>query len=245
MGMSTTTNDLASRMEAMEQKVNGKTATQAKEERLCTKAYTSAFWNHMHTGEVINELREGSDGKGGYLVPPTYEKELVDRLNEENIVRKISTIIETAHDLRIPVSLTEGEGGWVEEGEEIRFMDATFGQVKLGAYKLQGGVLVSDELLDDSGIDLETYIKDTLVKVIAEHEEEAFLVGDGKGKPKGIIYQAEDGVETTETGIFSMDDVVSLIHSLKKAYRKNAVFVMSEDAHVELQRIKFYDGRPA
>ena len=36
-------------------------------------------------------------------------------------------------------------------------MDAKFGQVKLGAQKLEVAFLITDELLEDLGIDLEKY----------------------------------------------------------------------------------------
>ena len=43
--------------------------------------------------------------------------------------------------------------------------------------------LLSEELLADSGIDLEAYIAQEYKERIAVSEEEAFLVGDGIGKP--------------------------------------------------------------
>ena len=247
MGTNVSTTDLKARMEAMEEMVTGKkpAADTSAIEKLKAEDYLKAFWNHMHTGEIVNELKEGSDGKGGYLVPPTVEKKLVEGLKNENIFRKISTIVETDHDLRIPVAFSDAVGDWIEEGGEITFTDTAFGQVKLSAHKLYVALLVSEELLDDAGVDLEEYINKIFSEAIGETEEEAFVSGDGNGKPNGILNQAEEGVVSSVDGSLTMDDVVSLIHSVKAPYRKEGVLVMSEDAYTTLQKLKFYDGKPA
>ena len=82
-------------------------------------------------------------------------------------------------------------------------------------------------------------------EVIGENEEEAFLAGDGNGKPMGMIHQAEVGITTEKVGEITMEDMVDLVHSLKAPYRAKGVFVMSEDAYIKLRKIKFFDGRPA
>lgn len=230
------------RIDAMEAMLNGNTGAQ---DKLAADSYGKAFWNHMHSGEITNELKVGSDGAGRYLIPTTYEEELVKKLECENFMRKIGTVVTTEHDMRLPVSLTEAEGGWVDEGGEISFMDAEFGQVKLGAHKLEVAFLITDELLEDSGVDLEKYAMEVFSEVIGENEEEAFLVGDGKGKPMGMIHQAEVGITTKKVGEITMDDMVDLVHSQKAPYRAKGVFVMSEDAYIKLRKIKFFDGRPA
>ena len=230
------------RIDAMEAMLNGNTSVQ---DKLSADSYRKAFWNHMHSGEITNELKVGSDGSGRYLIPTTYEKELVKKLECENFMRKIGTVVTTEHDMRLPVSLTEAEGSWVDEGGEISFMDAKFGQVKLGAHKLEVAFLITDELLEDSGVDLEKYAMEVFSEVIGENEEEAFLVGDGNGKPMGMIHQAEVGITTEKVGEITMDDMVDLVHSLKAPYRAKGVFVMSEDAYIKLRKIKFFDGRPA
>lgn len=105
--------------------------------------------------------------------------------------------------------------------------------------------LLSEELLADSGIDLEAYIAQEYKERIAVSEEEAFLVGDGIGKPLGLVHQAEVGTTTEQSGKISMDDMIDLLYSVKQAYRctGSAVFVMSEDAYRELRKTKYFDGR--
>lgn len=117
-----------------------------------------------HSGSICipecpeNALREGSDGAGGYLVPDEYEDKLIEGLKEHNILRSLAHTIPTTHDLRIPVVLSNTTAQWVNESGDYPDTELCFGQTVISAYKVATSVLVSDELLEDSGIDLEDYI---------------------------------------------------------------------------------------
>ena len=103
-------------------------------------------------------------------------------------------------------------------------------------------MLVSDEMLDDAGIDLEKYIEERFAESIGSSEEEAFAKGDGLCKPFGLIYQASVGAETSS---LSIDDTIDLIYSVRAPYRKNGVFLMSDEAVSHLRKIKCHNGKPA
>ena len=238
-----TMDELKARLAEIEAEVKGtkvdKTATDEKKEKI----YNSAFWEHMHTGMPSNALKEGSDGAGGYLVPDEYNDRLVKALEDKKIMRKLGTTMTTEHDLKIPVVIEDGVADWIEEGKPMSFMDVEFGQVTIGAHKLAAAVRCTDELLEDSGVDLEKYVEDAFVEAIGAAEEEAFIMGDGKGKPTGIVYQAEVGVEVPLEDL-NLDAALLLMYSVKRAYReKGAVFVMSEEAYRILRKEKVRDGR--
>ena len=48
-------------------------------------------------------------------------------------------------------------------------------------------IKVSEELLNDSVFDLESYIAKEFARRIGAKEEEAFFTGDGSGKPLGVL----------------------------------------------------------
>ena len=77
----------------------------------------------------------------------------------------------------------------------------------------------------------------------SKSEEEAFFTGDGIGKPLGIVHQAKVGVVTENDGDINLDDIIELTYSVKKPYRENAVFIMSEESYTHLKKQKNYNGR--
>lgn len=240
-----TTDEAIRRLDEMAASFNGKKTEPTAEAKKQAAAYNAAFWEHMHTGLPQNSLRVGSDGAGGYLVPDTYEERLVQALAQENVLRQIATIIPTTAKMHIPVAngLTEA-ASWIIEGEPWTINEATFGEVVLDAYKLATSILASDEMLEDGGVDVEKHIETFFAERIGDAEELAFIHGNGKGKPLGLIHQAEVGAMTEEEGNISIDDMVNLEYSLSQPYRANAVWLMSYDAYAKLRRIRHYQGRP-
>ena len=236
--------ELKQKLDTMAAEIHGRKTEPDAAAKKQIAAYNSAFWDTMHTGMPNNELKVGSDGAGGYLVPNTYDTRLVMALEEENVLRKLGTTFQTTHKLHIPISEGIGRAVWVAEGESYPVGEAKFSEVVIDAHKLGTSVLASDEMLEDGGVDLEAYIKTMFAERIGAAEEEVFARGDGKNKPLGIIYQAEVGAETEKDGVISMDDMINLLHSVPRVYRGKAVWVMSEDAFYNLRRIVQHNGKP-
>lgn len=210
--------------------------------------YRRTFWNAMRQKnffDVENALQAGTDSEGGYLVPDEFEHTLVEALEEENFFRTIATTIQTSSgDRKIPVVASKGEASWIDEEGAITESDDAFGQVSIGAYKVGTMIKVSDELLNDSAFNLEAYISKEFGRRIGSKEEEAFFVGDGKGKPTGILNVtggAADGTTTTAAAI-AFDDVMDLFYSVKSPYRKKAVWVLNDTTVKALRKLKDNNG---
>lgn len=236
--------ELMTRLDEMSGKAAERQADETAEAKKKAEAYNTAFWEAMHTGMSQNALKEGSDGSGGYLVPDTYDERLVQALTKKNVLRQIATTIPTTQKLTIPVSLGGENATWMPENEVYTFSEAEFDEVVIDAHKLGTSILVSDEMLEDGGVDLEKYIEDIFAERISNEEKSAFISGDGNGKPLGIIHQTSIGKVTDEKGKISADDLVDMEFSLAEPYRKNAVWVMSNDAYCRLSQLRHYRGNP-
>jgi HK97 family phage major capsid protein len=209
-----------------------------------SEEYKSAMVRALRTKfkEVSNVLSEGVERDGGYLVPEEYDSRLIDVLEEENIMRVLGTKITTSGLHKINIVATKPAASWIEEGGALSFGDATFEQLYLDAYKLHVAIKVTDELLYDNAFNLENYIITQFGKALANAEEDAFLNGDGKGKPTGIFDEVGGGTIANTVSSISGDDIVNLIYSLKRPYRKNAVFIMSDKTLALLRTLKDSTG---
>jgi HK97 family phage major capsid protein len=216
-----------------------------------TDEYRNAFWNVMRSKapnyEVQNALQIGTDTEGGYLVPDEFEQTLVQALEEQNIFRQLAKIITTSTGGRkIPVVASKGSASWVDEEGSIPESNDAFGQVTIGAYKLATMIKVSEELLNDSAFNLESYIASEFARRIGAKEEEAFFIGDGVGKPTGIFYAtggAELGVTAASATAITLDEVMDLFYSLKSPYRKNATFMMNDSTVKAIRKLKDNSGQ--
>ena len=106
--------------------------------------YKAAMLNALRSNfrQVSNVLVEGTDSAGGYLVPEEYDSRLIEKLEQENVLRKLGTVIQTSGERKINVAATKPAASWVEECGNLTFGDATFSQVILDAYKLSVAVKV-------------------------------------------------------------------------------------------------------
>jgi HK97 family phage major capsid protein len=206
------------------------------------KDMLTAMRTNFH--QVSDILQEGVDADGGYLVPEEWDSRLIDVLNEENIMRGLATQITTSGEHKINIAGAQPTAAWIEEGGALQFTDAKFGQKILDAHKLHVAVKVTEELLYDSMFDLASYITTQFGIAIANAEEDAFLNGDGKGKPTGLFDEANGGtVAKTLTGTkLSTDDVLDLVYALKRPYRKKASFIMNDQTLAALRKLKDNNG---
>jgi len=213
-------------------------------------AYKKSFWNAMRkkemTPEVLDALREGTDSEGGYLVPDEFERTLIEALEEENIFRKLAHVITTSSgDRKIPVVASKGNASWVDEEGAIPESDDSFSQVSIGAYKLGTLIKVSNELLNDSVFDLESYISKEFARRIGNKEEDAFFNGNGTGKPTGIFNAtggASVGVTTADATKITADEIIDLFYSLDAPYRKKAVWVVNDATIKTIRKLKDANG---
>jgi len=212
--------------------------------------YKQAFWKSMrnkYSFDVQNALKVGSDSEGGYLVPDEYERTLVQALEEENIMRTLANVITTSSgDRKIPVVASKGTASWVDEEGLTPESDDAFSQVSIGAYKVATMIKVSEELLNDSAFNLERYIAKEFARRIGAKEEEAFLTGNGNGKPTGIFNNtggAETGVTTASPTAITFDEIIDLFYSLRSPYRKNATFVMNDSTVKMIRKLKDGNGQ--
>ena len=213
--------------------------------------YKRAFWDAMRLNhspaEVRNALSIGTDTEGGYLVPDEFERTLVDTLADQNIMRTLAKVITTTSgDRKIPVVATHGSAAWLDEGKPYTESDDTFNQVTLSAFKLGTFLKVSEELLNDSAFDIEAYLASEFARRMGAAEEEAFINGDGSGKPTGIFHPtsgAQSTVTTAKPTDITADELIDLHYALRAPYRKNAVWLMNDATVKTVRKLKDTTGQ--
>ena len=215
--------------------------------------YKKNFWNAMRSkypnATIVNALQVGTDTEGGFLVPDEFERTLIQALDEENIFRRIATVIHSnSGDRKIPVVASKGSAAWVDEEGTYGESDDTFGQITLGAYKLGTLIKVSEELLNDSAFDIAGHIATRFGVRFGNAEEDAFINGTGPSanpqvtpsQPTGILTSltASAGNTTANAQTVTFDNIYKLYYSLKSPYRRNAAFLCNETLLLQLMLLK-------
>ena len=232
-----------------EKPMNGNPAAQKPKTGRASDAYRMDMLKALRTNfrNVSNVLTEGIDADGGYLVPEEYDSRLIEGLTEENVFRKLGTVITTSGERKINIAGTKPAAAWIDEGEELTWGDAKFAQINLDAHKLHVAVKVTEELLYDNAFGLEKYILRQFSKALGNAEEEAFINGSGVGQPLGLLAEeggAEIGATAATATDITYDELVDLVYALKRPYRKNAAFLCNDQTLAVLRKMTDKNGRP-
>jgi HK97 family phage major capsid protein len=221
----------------------------AVDDRRATPEYRKAFWAAMRQGpavtrEVLATLSVSADGN---IVPVEYDRVLVQKLVNQNVMRQLATVIQTSNDRKIAIENAVGSADWAAESavahNDDSSDDPTFSQITISAYKLSRIQKISEELLQDSLFDLPGYLAGKFGQAFGIAEEAAFVNGNGSGKPTGVVGSASAGVTAASATDIDPDELFNLYHSLKRAYRVNASFLMNDSTALLIRKKKDSTGR--
>jgi len=153
----------------------------------------------MKSGWEGKDLVENVGADGGFLVPQQYVEQLFMLSAFGKYVRERALVIPMrGRQLVIPTLDQTGTatdrsnlyGGvkltWTEEATEKSETQPAFRQATLIAHKLAAVTQVSDELLADSFMSIETLLSRLFSEAIMNEHDWAFIQGTGAGMPLGI-----------------------------------------------------------
>lgn len=213
------------------------------------KALSAEEWQ---TIRATMSTTTGSEG--GYTVQTDVARTVLDALKAYGGMRSVATVIQTSqgNPMSFPTSDGTSEvGEIVPENASASDADATFGTIGLPVYKYSSKVItVPFELLQDSNVDIEAFVRSRLVTRLGRITNTHFTTGDGSSKPNGVVNAALVGVtaanSTSQVTAVTYDSLVDLQHSVDPAYRENGnTRWMMNDASVKvIRKIKDGQSRP-
>lgn len=189
---------------------------------------------------------EGSGG--GFLVPEAFRAELLRLSLERGVVRPRARVIpmESSRVLIPTVDSTSHAtnvfGGvqayWTEESGQMTDVNASFGRVALEAWKLTAFSNVPNELIQDSAISFEAFMRASFPEALAYFEDDAFVDGNGVGQPKGFLRANAAVVVAKESGQAAAtvvwENIVKMYSRMLPQSLNSAVWVVSPDVFPEL-----------
>lgn len=225
-------------------------------------ANVDAFWKLMKNGEKLvtpeewavlrNTMSVGTSAQGGYTVPTEVATSVADALKAYGGMRDVAEVFRTAqgNDINFPTSDgTTETGELIGENTTATGADPSFGVVTLKTYKFSSKIVaVPFELLQDTSIDMEGFIRTRLVTRLGRVTNTYFTTGTGISQPNGIVTAASAGkIGTTgQTTTVIFDDLIDLIHSVDPAYRAlgRCKFMLNDASLKIIHKLKDTAGRP-
>jgi HK97 family phage major capsid protein len=194
------------------------------------------------------EFRDLNTTDDSSVVPQSFYRSI-----QENMINvgpmldgNIVTLLNTAsgEDIKVPVEATRPAATAIAESTAISPLDPTFSSLTLKAQKVAVLTKVSRELLQDSGIDLVSFLGRSLGTALGIKVNNLLTVGTGTVQPNGIMSAAGSAVTGgTSTGVFTADDLIDLAHGVDSAYVRMGASFMARRATIgAIRKLKSSDG---
>ncbi len=187
---------------------------------------------------------------GGYLIPQDYSFELEQKLVDFSNVRGVCREVQTSDGAPLPWPTEDDTGNTGELlaiNTEVAYADPTFASVTFGAFKFSSkGVLVPNELLQDSAFDVDSMIFGEIGTRIGRIQATHFTTGAGTTEPKGVVTCAAAGNTTALAAAFTGRELTLLAHEVDPAYRAapGVGYMMKDDVVAYCLTLLDSTGRP-
>ena len=197
----------------------------------------------------------GTPADGGYTAPIEWDRTVTDKLKIVSAMRQIATIqtisgngFSKLYNDRTTAS------GWVGETDaRPETTTAKFAEVKFTTGEIYANPAATQRLLDDSELNLESWLAGEVETEFAYQEGIAFVSGDGTNKPRGILqYDAGDTpahpwgpIPTVVSGAaaaLKLEGLIDLVYDLPSERTPNARFAANRKTFGAIRKIKDGNG---
>jgi HK97 family phage major capsid protein len=202
----------------------------------------------MAKGEVRShsfEKRDVLKSSTGSPVPTSFYDQVIMLARTVGPMLQTSTVLNTAsgENLQIPSLAQYSTAALVGEGSASSESDPIFNSfITLAAYKYSFLVQLSSELIEDSGVDILSFLATQVGNELGFRVNDALTTGTGSSQPKGIVVASSLGVTgaTATTGQFTADNLISLVYSVDTAGRRlaGAGFQMNSSSIAKMRSLK-------
>ena len=202
---------------------------------------------------ILREMRAQATNPGeagGYTVPTQFLNRITESMKDYGGIASVAQLLTTDNGQPIQWPTSDGTGDIGEligENQQTGEQDVSFGMDDLGAHKLSSKVIrVSNELLQDSGVDLEGFLASRIGSRLGRAEAHYLIKGTGEGspkQPKGLEASVTGIVTTAAADKLTWQEANSLIHSIDPAYRRAVGFRLAFNDNTLKQFEEMVDGQ--
>jgi HK97 family phage major capsid protein len=198
---------------------------------------------------------------GGFLTVPEYVNELIEAIVLVSDMHSLVNVRMTANPyIRIPKrTQTASANRIIEQATRTETQNPKFGMVQVFPYESYALSLISRTDLDDSELDLGSFIMQEFSTQFGKLEGNEIINGTGAGDNEclgllsdatitGSAYSGSGGgtgyILSTGSGTFTYPNLVDVLHALKTGYRKGASWIMTTETLGAIRKLTDSQNRP-
>lgn len=219
--------------------------------------YRKAFRSYLKGDMNLKELRalaaqtKGTAAAGGNTVPVDMENSVMAAMKEFGGMRQVARVISTPNGRNLDFPTSDDTGNLAKiVAEATAITNSTrvpFGKITMEAVKYYTGpIKISRELIQDSVIDVESFVRDRMAERFARATNAHYTTRSSTetSGPHGIVNYSTGAVAVANNAL-TPENLLSLLHSVDPAYRRGpGVAWMTADAGVnEIRALRWGSSR--
>jgi HK97 family phage major capsid protein len=187
--------------------------------------------------EIKATMVEGQDTLGGFAVPPQIASDTISRMPGMTAIRGGGAlVVQTASSMIEWLQLTGGttryptalRGVWGAETQTPASKNLTFGLLQIPVQVYTFKVPMSVSLIEDASNLVDVFVQN-VSQTLSIDEDEAFIIGDGANKPRGLLPGSANAQSLQEVisgaSTLTWAGVRNLRHGVSAQYRQNTTYI--------------------
>jgi len=199
---------------------------------------------------VLKDMSSTS-ADGGYTIDRDFYAEIQHLMTEFGVFKREAYFLTTAKgSILVNNLVTDVSVNWTDEAGEKKSTGVEIGQEPLTLKKITAIVPITDELLEDTEIDLVGFLSERIAEKISEKEDLAFFTGTGSasfGGFTGILNNADvnpvvmDGLKTFAD--ISVEALLDMQDATPQGALRNAKYYMNRTILTYVRKLREEEGK--
>ena len=183
------------------------------------------------TGDAseLKALAVNAPSTGGILAPDSTSTTILEKVVEMSPIRQLATVIQmSGSSLKVPRLVDRVEPQIVAETGSKPDDEPSFEEITLEPFLAGVSVPMTLSLLEDSHVNLDSFVTGHIAKQFALKESQWFVNGNGTTAPEGVM-SASAGIEELDDAatMVQPNDLVRMFYELPQEHAANGAWLMN------------------
>lgn len=212
-------------------------------EKLMDRNAETQLEGFIKRGEVRSVEGVNTTGAGEALIPENVFDAIVLKMEETSpVFAKARKFQSVAGTLKIARENDKVEAAFVGEGAELKLDEIGFEQVKLEQKRVGAALKVTNDLINDSAVDIVEYCQNLLARRTVKVVEKSIFNGIGGAEFNGILNDPEVKTVSIGAAAITLEALQDMYLAIHPDFLPNASFIMQRSFYNEAAKLKDGNG---
>lgn len=179
--------------------------------------------------------------EGAAVIPTQVANTIVEKAQQiSGVFDKVTKLKSESGHLKVARENSNTVATFLEEGETAIEQGLDLKYVQLTQKRVAAPLSLSNQLMNDSAVDIDSYVERKLAKSVANAMDKAILTGNGIKDFKGVTTDID--VPKIQMAAITYDSLLELSLQLPQAYLQGAMFVLNKTVFNAVAKLKDGNG---